>query len=290
MIYCDKRIGDEPRYVLSNSEPSLVIVPDEVRKCVAFIGYRPAGGIPRFAGTCFFAGRPVEGVPDRNFFYAITAKHVLDGIRDAGCNEILLRLNQKDGSAVWASSSLSDRFYHPDESEVVDVAVAYFNLPDGIDHLIYPLASTATEERIDKEGIGVGEEVFFPGLFIHHYGKGRNLPILRAGNIAAMPEEKVDTQLGPIDAYLVEARSIGGLSGSPVFVHLGLARFVDGSVKFSTIPSGIFYLLGLMQGHFAPHSTDIDTTDADDTKSKERINMGMVNSPVVAANEAQNAW
>jgi hypothetical protein len=49
------------------------------------------------------------------------------------------------------------------------------------------------------------------GLFSEHQGAERNIPIVRVGNIAAMPEEPVlTTSWGAIDAYLIEARSIGG--------------------------------------------------------------------------------
>jgi hypothetical protein len=36
--------------------------------------------------------------------------------------------------------------------------------------------------------------------------------------------EKVAASFGDADAYLVEARSIGGLSGSPVFIDLLASR------------------------------------------------------------------
>jgi len=41
------------------------------------------------------------------------------------------------------------------------------------------------------------------------------------GNIAAMPEELIEVRdFGMMQAYLVESRSLGGISGSPVFVHV----------------------------------------------------------------------
>jgi hypothetical protein len=67
--------------------------------------------------------------------------------------------------------------------------------------------------------IGIGDAVFITGLFSHHPGKARNLRVIRVGNIAAMPDEPVKTQRGEMEAYLIEARSLGGLSGSPVFVR-----------------------------------------------------------------------
>jgi hypothetical protein len=61
-----------------------------------------------------------------------------------------------------------------------------------------------------------------------------------------------------INAYLIEARSIGGLSGSPVFVH----RLEDGTPKFA--------LLGLMEGHYGTK-----TAQSGDTASEESVNVGI---------------
>ena len=97
-----------------------------------------------------------------------------------------------------------------------------------------------SDEVIRSKSIGTGDEVFITGLFAHLVGSSRNLPIVRMGNIAMMPGEPVmSKELGNIEAYLIEARSIGGLSGSPAFVR-------------ETIPMGIgaFYFLGLMHGHW----------------------------------------
>ena len=55
-------------------------------------------------------------------------------------------------------------------------------------------------------------------------GRDRNFPIVRTGHIAMMPDEKIPKVKigdweGNADAYLIESRSIGGWSGSPVFVR-----------------------------------------------------------------------
>ena len=73
----------------------------------------------------------------------------------------------------------------------------------------------------------------------------------------------IPTELGNVEAYLVEARSIGGLSGSPAFVR-------------KTVPVGIgeFYLLGLMHGHWdIPTKNKSDLLMADDLFGK--VNMGI---------------
>jgi hypothetical protein len=69
---------------------------------------------------------------------------------------------------------------------------------------------------MEAEQIGIGNEVAFAGLFVNHHGKKRNEPIVRFGNICGIPSEPVSTKAGDIEAYLVESRSVGGLSGSPV--------------------------------------------------------------------------
>jgi hypothetical protein len=91
-----------------------------------------------------------------------------------------------------------------------------------------------------------------------------------------MPGEKVEVKdFGLIDAYLVEARSIGGLSGSPVFVYLGPLRIKNRELQIPP-PSGkfrIFCLMGLMHGHYdvKPLPDEIQA----DMLNKESVNMGI---------------
>jgi len=76
-----------------------------------------------------------------------------------------------------------------------------------------------------------------------------------------------------VDAYLIETRSIGGLSGSPVFVNLGFHRLIDGKLAQNKNPHRTLYILGLMHGHFAlPGLKDLFP---DDPLGRERLNMGI---------------
>jgi hypothetical protein len=50
-----------------------------------------------------------------------------------------------------------------------------------------------------------------------HEGRQKNSPTARFGNIAQMPNEPVIIKRFEQECFLVEARSIGGYSGSPVF-------------------------------------------------------------------------
>jgi hypothetical protein len=81
----------------------------------------------------------------------------------------------------------------------------------------------------------------------------KNIPIVRVGNLAALNEEKISTDsFREMEGYLIECRSTGGLSGSPVFLNLGSTRSIGG--KYAQGVAAIF-LLGLIHGHFVsePH-------------------------------------
>jgi hypothetical protein len=131
-----------------------------------------------------------------------------------------------------------------------------------------------TPKIIAEEFIGVGDDVFMAGMFTRHLGDSLNRPIVRVGTIAAMANEaeKIYTSRGHVTAYLVEARSIAGLSGSPVFVHMAPLRPMDdGTVRPSH--KKVHYFLGVMQGH---HVTS-DPTDAisEDKEAPGDMNTGI---------------
>jgi len=88
----------------------------------------------------------------------------------------------------------------------------------------------------------------------------------RVGNLAMMKGEPVHTAVGDIDAHLVEASFIGGLSGSPVFLHVP-----EFNVRPGTFTQ--FFLLGLMHGHFDIQHLNEDTVvDSGETNG---INIGI---------------
>jgi hypothetical protein len=258
-------------------------VPAEIRECVAFIGYRDKRtGAPVLKGTGFFLASSLAdlGMPDDGAAFFITAQHIVDGIRANG-GQPVVRLNIEGGGSAWADVGLDDFWPHPNHPavEAVDVAVTPVKLHPKFDYRSIPLTMCVNDEVLVKHDIGVGDEVFMPGLFWNHSGKERNLPILRVGNIAAVPEEPVGTRYyGNIEAYLIEARSIGGLSGSPVFAHLGPMRMVNGKVQFAqNTDYGMFFLLGVMQGHWdSAGPTSVDDVPVDDgAGQQELVNMGI---------------
>lgn len=56
-------------------------------------------------------------------FYAVTARHLIERIRDLGIDECTyVRLNRRDDTAIEVAMDLSDWIFHEDDR--VDVAVA----------------------------------------------------------------------------------------------------------------------------------------------------------------------
>ena len=174
-----------------------------------------------FLVDAFWVLRPMPDFPDENLAYLVTAAHVIRKITDMNIDKIILRLNFTDGNWGAIETQPSSWFFHEDPAADVAVLRIGFDVREH-DHRGWELRYSATPEEVQKHGIGPGDDLFFIGLFTKHYGTTKNIPIVRMGNIAAMPsiDNPVKTKIGPMIAYLAEARSIGGLSGSPVFVDI----------------------------------------------------------------------
>jgi hypothetical protein len=264
----DRRMGGVTRYYFGD-ERELMLVPNVVKQGVLFVGYRKLDQSVHLVGTAFLVVVPTD-TDDFRFGYIVTAKHVIDRIAQKSTDKkIYLRANVKGGTAEHIEMDMSTWYFHPTD-ETVDVAVSAFGWFPPLEHAGLSVESFVTQEIIDKEFVDVGDDLFLVGLFRQHSKTRRNIPIIRVGNISAMPEEKINTKFALIDAYLIECRSIGGLSGSPVYLMTGSHRR-----DFSaTNRVGKFYLLGLVHGHFDISKESIDEAVDDDADSNQ-VNMGI---------------
>lgn len=253
-----------------------MLVPDGIRGTVFFIGVKK-GDVFQPRATGFFAGI-VDGAGgfQHGFTYMVTAEHVISGLVSAG-ETIWLRFNLNNGGVGYRSCSLDLWYFHPDDESRTDVAVCpvdqwiFANVPIVAIGLNGPIVNQPVIEHL---GIGVGDEVCIAGLFRSHSGQGKNVPIVRVGHIAAMKGEPVWTRYcGYLDAYLIEAMSIAGLSGSPVFVHLPPIRIVDGEARTTT--GHRMYLLGLIHGHFDIQNLNEDVVTQDAGGSLQGIHTGI---------------
>lgn len=245
-------------------------IPDEVRKSVFFVLYKDKDQNLRFAGTGFFVSMQSEYSSEKTFIYMVTAKHVVIEARNCSSDDhIYARINTRDGGSKLTGIRFDAWQSHSEDS--VDAAIFQQAVdPQEFDYLTIPIEMVVDSKVIHEETIGVGDEIFLAGLFVNYFGQNKNIPIIRVGNIAAMPEERIQvSNFGEIEAYLVEARSIGGLSGSPVFVHLSGVRVKDGQTQ---LRGKSFYWLGLMHGHYDLRE---NRQNESDSLSREAINMGI---------------
>lgn len=225
------------------------MLPKHLLQCVLFLGVMEKGQFsPRATGFVV----SVNHDDKFGFRYLVTAEHVVQRAMQLNQN-LWVRSNRKDGTVMQVEFSAVDWAFHPNNAtEPADVAICSINFDDKEEYSIVPLSGrqsvAATPDVMEKLHIGLGDDLVIAGLFRSHYGQHRNVPIVRSGNIAMMPGEPIWTKGGSLRAYLVEARSIGGLSGSPVFVSRSPMQIVDGQSKWSE--GGQLYLLGLMHGHF----------------------------------------
>jgi hypothetical protein len=216
-------------------------VADGVEKTIVFIGRSVPSGQFIPYGTGFLAAIIQDNVVFQNI---VTARHVIDQIQ--GTDEILIRANTRSGSAKIITTERRWWF-----SPIEDVDLAFcpgrFS-PEIYDILHVSLDNILDDNTIAKQNISIGEDVFICGMYLSRIGETRNLPIVRAGVISAMPSEMVRTVYGYHHVYLVEARSTGGLSGSPVFLQMAPFRFVNENLRPSL---GAYpqYFMGMVLGH-----------------------------------------
>ena len=246
-------------------------VPPEILKCVAFVGAKKVNGEYEFFGSAFIVGfTGGRGYAEQVFF--VTARHVIQAIQKKGATQVWLRVNLKDGNSAWVETALGSWAFHPTDASI-DVSIVELGIGSDLDHLVFPIEQSATREVLAQHEAGHGDEVFITGLFRHHTGARRNIPIVRVGNVSCISKEKIRTKdFGEIEGYLIEARSVGGLSGSPVFINMGGIRFIGGSLKMSAHP--VYFFLGLIHGHFDIKAAAVDAAQEVEL-SPERVNTGI---------------
>jgi hypothetical protein len=99
---------------------------------------------------------------------------------------------------------------------------------------------------------------------------------VRFGNIALMPHEPVPIRLEPgtakvpRPAFLVEARSWGGQSGSPAFVYF----LPDRTGALAPSSGAPIYLLGVVHGHYDIEQPVV-LAGSDSESARISVNAGM---------------
>jgi hypothetical protein len=204
-------------------------VDDRVRFCAGFVG---TGTNEDFVahGTCFCVFL-ADG--DFTFDYLISAQHLLWPGRKKSPQKppdtpMVVRLNTKSGSSRIIPTPPKDWIYPQDPT--IDVCAFRFaellhNDGDELEVNSINLSTMIVAAHNARQvGLCLGDEVFICGAFVGRVGHRKNIPVVRIANIAAMPEEPIDFASPKKAAYLIETRSLGGTSGSPVFLNLQSSR------------------------------------------------------------------
>jgi hypothetical protein len=217
----------------------------DARKMVVFFGVAsPPNGETVYRGTGFIGNEVRDG---KLYSYLITCGHVARALSKH--EEFFIRVNLKAGGSEAISVRDLEWAYHVAEN--VDLAVG----PTvGIfDNRKHDLLGVSLDGQNDA---ACGDRVHLVGLFRLRAGSRRNMPIVHTGHIAALadPDELIPSRLRGASAliesevHLVEAQTLEGLSGSPVFIQ----RTLD--VRLGTDPSdsitgfGVVDLFGIYQG------------------------------------------
>jgi len=214
-------------------------------KCVVFIGKvsDPAGFTFTPLGTGFIYSAFHE---DTRFDYIVTCHHVIKLFEG---DKVWIRVNLKNGESS-TFSVLKDSWVH---DPLQDISILSHPIGELADVTRIVERDIITKETIKEREIWPGELTFSVGLFTSHYDTIHNMPIVRMGNIAAFPEDKIFTDTGHVKGYLIETHSIGGLSGSPVFIN----RSSWGSIAEMKDYHVHCMCLGMMRGR-------LNTQDAND--------------------------
>ncbi len=211
-------------------------------------------------GTVFFVSESHPCPPWGRVDYAVTCRHVIEGIRSR-CAYI--RVNGASGLYVDISTKYEDWSLF-DET---DVAVSRVTFGNRASYWAYPMPQVRNQTLGSHLwNIKPGHEVFFIGLFEPLPGKTSVEAIVRFGKVAR-PDAWTTVCLDPdcgkqaeIRAHIVEALSWGGESGSPAYIYQSKLEtgetWISIAEPFVAVPTAPVVetvepsLLGMMYGHF----------------------------------------
>lgn len=252
--------------MLTGQNRAVPRVPDEFLESVVYL-YRSRAEAEASAkdGASGFVVA-VPGSEEGNaFHYVVTNRHVA---RNAGA----VRINADSGATLITEINDSAWHFHPDGD---DLAVWPLPVHGTARYKAIPTSFFLSRAEMSAINVGAGDEVFFIGRFQAHAGRARNSPVVGFGHLAKGNTEPVRHATFDIDqeSFLIEARSLSGFSGSPVFLFVPpfSPRFLSGS--FGPDERGLSTevhtgLLGIDWGHF--------DLDGEEVSSATRVSSGMM--------------
>lgn len=220
-----------------------MIIDQTMRHSVAFL-VQESNGTLRPMASAFFIGINYE-----NLFlasYLVTARHNIEFAR-SNAKPLYMRINTMD--RIYKDIELDfDRWLC---HGLTDVAIHPVELPVGVFATWIPVGMLLTTKQTTNLRPKEGAPVCMPCLFSEFFGSNIMHPLIRTGQLALVPSEKIRAKVGPsqaqdVEGYLIETLSWGGCSGAPVFID-----YCDLTATGPDIHSlGETRLLGLISGHY----------------------------------------
>jgi len=207
----------------------------------------------QIGGSGFIVGQPSERNPNTVHLYAVTNAHV------AGQGGVVPRAMTHRGEVRVFDRSRHDWWLHPDGD---DVAICWLGTQLDDSDLELQWIRRDWIVRAEDFGIGpsrlefpwmtgpvvAGEDTFSVIRFIGYDGRERNAPMVRFGNLTSAEPIGIWQEYAGIrriqESFLIEARSLLGHSGAPVFAYR-LGSYFDGGAPPIETP----LLLGIGFGH-----------------------------------------
>ncbi len=271
------KVAQSPRDLISNYRSGpMPRIHDSLLHCVIYLypTTEAANEGAMAGGSGFLVSVKSVGLPNNFWFvYAVSNKHVIENGRSR-----VISVNTMNNGKEIIETKRDDWHVHPDG---YDLAACLISInPASVKFTCVPFDSFISHVHIMAWNIGPGDNVFVLGRFINHEGRQTNNPTARFGNIAQMPIEPIKRNDGSAqESYLVEARSIGGFSGSPVFWQV--LPFGGGEGRIPTTSGIKPHLLGIDLGHIHSFESVVDKkggpiTGEDGEPMWVKMNTGMM--------------
>ncbi len=240
----------------------------------------------RSGGCGFLVGIRTTNLPNNVLIpYVVTNKHVVEN------GNAVIRMKTRDGKNSFLTTDSNSWRFHPAGD---DLAVRVIRFDWMTHQYNYVPRNILLDKKIASSmKIGPGDETFAIGRFVNHEGKQQNLPTVRFGCIAQMPFEPIIQDTGfDQESFLVEARSISGYSGAPVFVYISVFSEREGIddwypssdltqfKEWGSLKAHGPWLLGVDWGHILDWEPlryeNGERVKLGDRKVRVRVNTGMM--------------
>ena len=251
----DKRLGgiwSKTMTMLKSGQRRIKAVSNDQLRSVVFLGAKTEQGF-RWGGIGTWVSIEQEGMRSD---YLMTAAHVVgSNVQADEDSAVRFRLNLANGESETGVIPGGDWIYGTEEG--LDVAVTPVRRQRGWETTAMDTSSFASDEALALYDMGPGDSTLAIGLYPRMLGTKRNSPLVRSGVIAGMPEDAYRSKDGNYNfvPYLVECRSLNGVSGSPVYIRMredvvGPCQNPDHKHEHPVGTIDTMFLIGIVHGHW----------------------------------------